>query len=1803
MAFTELEKAAIKKRAQELLAADKTLAAGAAAKQAMMELATPEQVAALSAPAPVVKKEKDSTVIKAQIDAEERDFVNNRMADLEESGRSREEARSIATKEFEDTFKKPLPAGFGGIEEREKATGVTPDAASPINLLEAAREPRFADALRPQTFLPQSETKVGGNKQTEADRLLEPSIGAGAGMQPDLANLAESFRDMGMDERSVGSSLTAFKQMYQRNLVTAQTKGLKGQDAVSDAYGASIKEIQGIPAALSDKSTYIKDTVSQGPADPWFRAFSNQISQGEGIPNLTEGQRNFLNAQSQIEIEKKAAELKAAKPNEDIVTLSNGTEMPAAAWDLIKGNPENAGLSIKSTKSVAIPDERFKAEAEKAIDVPWWLDAEKSKKFQTNPESLSDKGILSDTSPLGTIRETDAGWLIRSAMAPLNAFAGLVSDITLRGGDLPEIRQKERERKTPVYKDSPVLLNIAEGRGFVMEFKEAADLLNIEGIPYYITVGGAFAADLLDPSLDLAKAAGVVAKTGIQSAKLRNAVKLSNLPETVKASLMAGADDFVDSWAVSKLANDRLGSKRFSPGDVRNIVISDLSRSMEASQFASKQIKAGVAPDEIAAMLKESGLNKTTWGKRFISEGSDADAWRRLGRIPDSVRTKNIARSLGILAKGDDEVQVIFRAVDDAVKGQKITTPKVSLYMQALKKELPNKFDILKKVINYDEAANAVYKASKDMKAFDNIVTLTKNTFISKGDVQTVLKKVGETEIGTLAKKLSKGDIEFKITRDSANNPIVSAAYKLDADDAAQLSRAVDELKSFRKIDDASAKTIISNIEKGFISTENFRAVLDANIDLVAEGMAVSGGAKIARGRDVARLGADTQIDLLVPLEARSFSRSVLNQWWNKVKGTKPSNLSIGQKRLLKESQQSISGLDVKLRNSIGDMMNNPDMRMAYTGSTEPITRQEALTYLIVGPKGQRATKDIEELLDFGLNQTIFTKESKENIFDFVTGTKGIRRNLFLTDEGVEAVEALIQVRAAEVAAEPSKLWAAQKEIVEEAQKHIRPGEDIQISLVDGKVTPENQIGMFFKMESDKIKTDVLKQLIGSEIGKGNFKFVDAFTDEFMTTVSDALESVGINVPADDLATAMIANRIKYKMLSHPTYINVKPNVDDLAYAISDELGMNYSSALATLEKMYKNNPGIEDAFGSLFNHASDVASGIMRRNAMDRNIDAMAVYKELKRMMSGDEFSQLKAIYGGDIASQLKSQFDKGSNDLIKALEAASDERLYGKGFVSYALDGIENSRYFALLNLRPRFHGANLATGADIFYNTTGRIPNPSDMFEGISVIRGKNPNKIIHTDSAGRSYTQGEIRDILTETGGRSVYGMQNPSAMGASLIRSIDDATGAKIKAGRALDVFSELPQNEDLLYRYAALKMALNDGRSMDDAIALARKSMFDIGDITGKEKAVRRFFLFYGFARNNLVNFMKNLIDGPRGWKRIAATAKTKRGLDAMFTEEEEIKFSPSYAQTRAFFGTRPLPDSDKKVLITSPSIATLDAANTFAELLKIFPFAWGPEVIGSMLGPDVKGILGVEDSFNRATDKVPPEHVILLSALAEMSGANVTDVISFLAGSEVIPKAGPSDKGAVGGNIYYLTPDQASRWNTIIDTMRYTGINSPVIDWTRSISPSGTPGEGRSIGEALAFAAGFVTPMKVISPEEQAYYDSLDRMKAAKAYNSKSKRIADIAIQEGMTEEEKAMPVPGDRKEQIKIKKSSVPKSKRSMMEVKRDMDNLLRRMKSGEFRGASGKAAAIAERDALIKEVKEIKVYEQERKRQQGN
>jgi len=1768
-------------------------------------------------------RESLSKKIDRELTTAEFEFVRSRRDELKKLGYSDAVAASEAQKEFNRMFGATPASGFGDYEERiaeEKIPFI--GQAKPDYL----RFSGLSDAMSPQVYGAEGEkeSRFSPAKETMQSDVSPSGVGIDWAQIKEDIKKTEKEAGREMSEEDLSFSVEIFKKAYDKNLQIERDKirklvesgktfyqpdALELSQTVFEQTAKELEQMSSVPEIKDIDAPKIKQaSESDTPLERLARAQEAQIKPGESIPDYTPAQMEVYLAIKEREKQKEVELKLGAGEKKTVYLLKDGREISEAEYEKMKGEvaverigmrggsaPSNPELAGAIKKEIYKSREDIQRELESKYKTPLFADEKRKLEYLANPEKYVKKGILTDTTPLGGQRETTTGFLIRGALSPFNAIAGALSGVfegfEALGGD-PEFVRQEKQRSRPEgYKDNAVLYNIAENRGFFGEGQETADILGLEGPLRTLYLGGTFAADILDPSLSIAKGLGTGIKVTAQASKaakaldiLQDSTKIGAVNRAGRAVLKgaeAGLNDFLDTSFIGNLTKKKTS-------DVRSLATSDLARSLDDSQVVNDLIRAN---DQTTGAAAAAATKDSTYGKAFKVEAAAnpsksaaeiaSDLRTRAGAVDNIiekaddiskglneiktagssriVRSKEVARQLGALASSDPRVAEAFRAVDNApVEG----VSKISQYLNKLDVDQYNR---LRKGLLYDAASTTVYNATKEMSALDNLVAATKNTFVDKAILPEIMERAKASDIGKIAAKFDGKETKFVKVKTG-----VAQAFDVAADDVENITKIAESLNSFKKIPQEVLIDIKSGLNSGYITTENLRILIDGNVDLIAEGIA-SGANRVARARDVARLPVSKQADLLVPLESRAFGREVLKEWFNRATGVftkKRSNLSIGQQRLLQEATSKASNMDVTLRTTMEDLLSgSKDIRAAYGIPLDApaLTKTEALAYSIVGTFPNK--KEISDVLSYVVSNLFYNKNFRQNIFDVFAGGDISRSTSILTAEGKKFFDPKIEALATIVRDDPKLLWKAVLDLQDQIRVELvaaKAGDSASKALFSGNIDEivdialdasktrttklaninrlgkpdlnpipqEISIAMYYKAQAERIQDAMLLDLATKEIGKGNVNIAQGLDENYYNFAKSTLDELGTDF--NKFVSDLVKNRIK-EIIKNPNWKNTPISADDI-----DELLPNSS----ILRRNPDLNRKVLSVLDNLTEVAEDVANGIIRQNNLKGYTTLESLDEVVNKLIkpNAEEADSLRALFGEDVSTQLQENLAKGFEQLRENLQD-SLVRNYeqGRGFASESFDFIKNAwdffndfRYTLLLNLRPRFHGANLVTGSDIVFQTTGKIPNIADIVTGgsLPVLSRYTPNKILlqekpasgvgriipqRVDLNPKYYTAREIYELLSTQGGKSVYSLTAPN-LTTKRILNLTDANNKTL--GTWWSNFQNLPQVEDMSYRYAIFADAIRSGRTESEALALAKKSMFDAADLTSLEKSAQQALLFYGFARNNFVNFVKNLstIDG---LNRISKFLKADRGISMLTTSEEDRKWAPGYTETKIILDV--LGYDDKKLYVTSPSLATKDTFRILGDIIK----GDIPGLAQGMANPTYKAILGIPSDFNRMPTKIAPEHVTYMNLI----GADAAELSGILAGSEVVPRVARAEEGAVNGLIYPLTtPEQQKRYKAIVDGLSYFGFAAPITDWSRTISGEGTPVQGLDTLGRFGYAAGAITPSVGLSKERQEYFNKLSKLQAI---NKALSTIDKEALKE--TPKQEKPPVPPAEIPQIK--------------------------------------------------------------------
>jgi hypothetical protein len=533
----------------------------------------------------------------------------------------------------------------------------------------------------------------------------------------------------------------------------------------------------------------------------------------------------------------------------------------------------------------------------------------------------------------------------------------------------------------------------------------------------------------------------------------------------------------------------------------------------------------------------------------------------------------------------------------------------------------------------------------------------------------------------------------------------------------------------------------------------------------------------------------------------------------------------------------------------------------------------------------------------------------------------------------------------------------------------------------------------------------------------------------------------------------------------------------------------------------------------------NDIASSIARRNQLEGAASISLVEDTIKNIDTDAGIqNRLKVLFGEEGAKELSAGLSKGFEDLRADLFNSVVKNESGLLKIKQGLKALNdyyNSAFYSLLlTVNPRFHGANLQTAAEIVYSTTGKLPNPVDVINGAKLAAESrfNPSGILlqkpttsaekvqavgRQSSNPRFYTNREVYELLQMEGGKSLYTAALPNVNTRRALNLIDNKSNSKFT--EALRIAGDTPQVEDMAFRYAVFADAIRSGRTESEAVALARAAMFDAANITDIEKKVQGIFLFYGWARNNLVNLVKNTASS-EGRKRIIKALSVGRSAEEVAKElsnisEDEAKFIKGRAPTQIILNKLPREKgSDKDIYNLSTRTPTAEAIKLFGDLV-----SQPSSVAQGMLTPGLKEVFGVEDTFSKDKRMVSPEHVWLLKEASKNEGADYIEVLNTIVGGEIKPRRARPDEKSVDGYIYPLTTmEQRSRYEAFIKGLTLFGLSRAMSEYYKITSGQGTPARSATgpLGTAL-YSGAVISPLETVPAWKLELYNKYAKLAA----------------------------------------------------------------------------------------------------------
>jgi hypothetical protein len=199
----------------------------------------------------------------------------------------------------------------------------------------------------------------------------------------------------------------------------------------------------------------------------------------------------------------------------------------------------------------------------------------------------------------------------------------------------------------------------------------------------------------------------------------------------------------------------------------------------------------------------------------------------------------------------------------------------------------------------------------------------------------------------------------------------------------------------------------------------------------------------------------------------------------------------------------------------------------------------------------------------------------------------------------------------------------------------------------------------------------------------------------------------------------------------------------------------------------------------------------------------------------------------------------------------------------------------------INPAFVSRNVMGFPHLIASTAGMKQgfNPANYAESALILSGKDGVLNIGKNR----YTYRQIREAMNKTGYfDSSFFRTNPSKGFDKAIRR-----GSKLDPRTWVTEYTSLASKSEDWGRTSALLANLKNGRSMDEAIKLSKKAMFDYNfSHSPVEKALQAMTLFYSFSRRNLPQQIRTMFKDPKQYSIMSSILKKVSGREDLSEEE-----------------------------------------------------------------------------------------------------------------------------------------------------------------------------------------------------------------------------------------------------------------------------------------------------------------------------
>jgi hypothetical protein len=1300
-------------------------------------------------------------------------------------------------------------------------------------------------------------------------------------------------------------------------------------------------------------------------------------------------------------------------------------------------------------------------------------------------------------------------------------------------------RAKEADRPEKLRESglkANILTNVATSGGYTKELGDAFKYNPDPSIREYETAARVvgFGIDILGFA-DIGLAAGAVGgtKAGVQFGRAAAAAG-EGFGAASRASAKAALRGGVSSWADSVPGLGKLATK-LEPGDVRLIYGAKLGDEFQAgSRYAAafdEAVSGGAAADD--AHRAASTAVKTEFPKTKLADDVD-----KIGPdIRTKIGSSDPKRSY--YAKGASEFSAsddVARATDDLERGvvnadaERIVKPyltaaaksdnRISRAIASAFEDVPRGTKVTAAAIfdKLSDSGKAAFgKAIRSTASFEQgakvmdtqlagvfdkgapTIALTPRTLTTRAEAGKIVDAYKKRGFFTrVVEPLQRGDV-VNVT---SGTRVVDGYRVTDPDTAERLTRSISTSRASGAITAADEARILKNLEQRLVAAEDLRLLAYSEVDAIAAaskaGLTKTALAEVGKTPKTVPAGS-TRAQMIGQERRLGEIQSALPVMISRAKSSIIGGLSeVGsqitsvQRAMISDAKGKVSALDRVLRDDLARISSDPEFAALYGVAVDAPTSVKliALGQGVVGGGGQRVyAEQFLEGLVYGTKKNKLVNAFRPE-YQYGESVLGSSR------EWNKLVDDVSKMTPDELDAELPEIFRRAREIVDTNVNTSITDVGGRVLSVPEKLTSESLVVAYARVKANEIVAETAAKILPerpialgddsqfiTKLG-GNRKTGDKV---FYQMVKEYAQNPRI---FEDLANGIVdVDVFIEKVVANVDPFNAMKPFEKATLKRALRLVIADDPSEAYLLDDIIEQVDIMRDYGMLDNRKMeefiDRVGDLMKGKISPNNLILPSVATELQRMIGSEAKYQ-------ETLKELARLSDLAEDGNVSAIAASRTIRSM--------IDSYNSFYYYGMLSLSPRFHGVNNLTAPLITYYTTGRVANPFRSPEAANVMLLGAPkrtqefiasegavsttiarNKVVVTDRLGNNYTRGQLFDLAVKNG---IFKSQINTEVAGNFIEEANVITGniSRLEKGRRVifaaprEVLGDpLAAFTDNVWRMESMIGSIRNGSTIEDAIQIGRKSLFDYGDLTEAERFIsRNFFVFYNYFRQSIVQGVTNVFSNPGRMIRLmrGATQPSRIMIGEENYQDLAYYFPQDAATGRMVSALEPAAQAKEGVFVQFPMLPHADALKIAAGVLTDpIGFAIGPApiteagrreytegFIAARLGPLTKasGLLLFNDTpltnmleIRMKKNRIPPEHVAAWDALLPDGGRDA--ILSYF-GAEVKDVSKEGGENAYGGKIYVLDDDGFARYQAWLTAAQMTGTVRSFNDWSKIV-------------------------------------------------------------------------------------------------------------------------------------------------------